>query len=235
MELIRNLETRVSKNGRKQSWGEFYCTFCKMLVKRHLGAGKQAKSCGCERYKLSSKAQKGKKRKPLTGEHKQRMRESFQGENNPFYGKNHSEEVKDKISKAKKGIKLTEEHKQKLKENHANYVGENNPMYGKYGDLSGNWINGSSFEPYGIEFNKKLKQTILERDNYKCQNPKCKIEHPKRLDVHHIDYNKMNNILENLITLCMNCHLKTNGKNNRHYWTEFYQKVMEDTENAGRT
>jgi len=82
-----------------------------------------------------------------------------------------------------------------------------------------------SFEIYPPEFNKGFKQQILERDNYTCQDPNC--EHKSNtLDAHHIDYDKKNNIPENVITLCRSCHMKTNGKNKRQYFTEFYQNIM---------
>nr|YP_010218678.1 GIY-YIG endonuclease [Morchella brunnea]UBU98382.1 GIY-YIG endonuclease [Morchella brunnea] len=50
------------------------------------------------------------------------------GENNPMYGKTHSEETQAKISASKKGIKLSEEWKAKLS---AALSGENHPLYGK--------------------------------------------------------------------------------------------------------
>ena len=94
------------------------------------------------------------------------------------------------------------------------------------GIMNPNWNNGSSFLPYPPEFNKELKQSILERDNYECQNPNC--EHlSEGLDCHHIDYDKKNNNSENVITLCDSCHSKTNGKNNRQYWIVLYQNLME--------
>ena len=96
-------------------------------------------------------------------------------------------------------------------------------MYGKYGELAPNWNNGSSFEPYSPDFNKPLKQSVLECDNYTCQNPNC--EHlSEGLDVHHINYDKKNSNPENLISLCKSCHIKTNF--NRQYYTEFYQNIM---------
>ena len=178
------------------------------------------------------------------------------GKNHPMFGKHQTEEARQKISKSnigkkawnkglvgfnagdtnpmygKKGekspmfgkygqgnpnfgSKRTEITRQKMKENHADQKGENNP----------NWNNGSSFEPYGLGFNKELKQSILERDNYTCQYPNCTEVHD-RLHVHHIDFNKKNNSPENLITLGHSCHMKTNGKNNREHWTEFYQSIM---------
>jgi group I intron endonuclease len=50
------------------------------------------------------------------------------GKNNPMYGKEHSNETKEKISKANKGLKRSEEDKLKMKEQNG---GLNNPMYGK--------------------------------------------------------------------------------------------------------
>ena len=49
------------------------------------------------------------------------------GKNNSFYGKHHTDETKSKISKANKGKKLTEEQKVKMSERNS---GENNPMFG---------------------------------------------------------------------------------------------------------
>ena len=123
-----------------------------------------------------------------------------------------TEEARQKMSKARKGRILSEETRQKIGKAK---LGENNP----------NWQNGKSFEPYGLEFNKKLKQQVLERDNYECLNPNC--EHlSEGLDCHHIDYDKKNNNLENLIILCDSCHTKTNDKKKRQYWIEFYQNIM---------
>ena len=58
-------------------------------------------------------AQKGKQH---SEEWKNLMSEKFSGEGNPFYGKHHPEETKQKISEARKGI----------------YIGEKHPFYGKH-------------------------------------------------------------------------------------------------------
>ena len=74
---------------------------------------------------------------------------------------------------------------------------------------------------YTNNFNKKLRNKIRKRDNFKCQF--CGLtqeEHfalyKRVLHVHHIDYNKKNCDEENLISLCIPCHMKTNF--NRDYW-----------------
>lgn len=62
----------------------------------------------------------------------------------------------------------------------------------------------------GINFGfANTKAYVLNRDNYKCQNPKCqcKHKHPK-LEVHHIIFkrNEGSDEATNLITLCKLCH-----------------------------
>jgi len=55
--------------------------------------------------------------------------------------------------------------------------------------------------------NLKVKQVTLFRDGFKCQwGVHCK--DVKKLVVHHIDINSKNNNIDNLITLCTDCHCK---------------------------
>ena len=56
------------------------------------------------------------------------------GENNPMYGKHHSDETKRKISENNiwNDKERCEEARKKLSENHANVKGESHPMYGKH-------------------------------------------------------------------------------------------------------
>lgn len=58
-------------------------------------------------------------------------------------------------------------------------------------------------------FNKNLKKAVKERDQYRCVL--CD-NTDKRLDVHHVDFNKHNNTLYNLATLCISCHTKITFK-----------------------
>jgi group I intron endonuclease len=59
---------------------------------------------------------------PKSEKTKRKMSIIKMGENNPMFGKKHSEETKQIMRKPK-----SEEHKQKLKENHADFSGQNNP------------------------------------------------------------------------------------------------------------
>ena len=182
-----------------------------------------------------------------TEEGKKRQSERMKGENNPFFGKHHSEKTKKKIAKTEKGKILSEETRKKIT---IALSGENNPNFGKprpeetkkkiaktekgkvvseetkkkrRGANNPNWQGGISFEPYSVDFNKQLKEFVWERDNYTCQH--CG-ETEKRICTHHIDYNKLNSDSNNLITLCESCHPKTNV--NREYWTSFFQKLIRE-------
>jgi len=89
------------------------------------------------------------------------------------------------------------------------------------------WNNGSSFEPYGLDFNNNLREFIRKRDKYICQNPNCGIPEKecfKDLISHHIDYNKRNNHPINLIALCQSCHSKSNFS--RGYWKTLYEDIQ---------
>lgn len=60
---------------------------------------------------------------------------------------------------------------------------------------------------YSMHF-KLIKKVIMQRDNNQCQFCKRHV----RLIVHHIDCDKGNNTIDNLITLCSPCHNSLHGK-----------------------
>lgn len=110
---------------------------------------------------------------------------------------------------------LTKETNQSIKKISKERLGDGNPM----------WLGGKSFEPYGIDFNNKLKRTIRKRDNQICML--CGIHREKlkkTLSVHHINYDKKCNLPQNLISLCKKCHTQTNF--NRSHWTKFFQSLL---------
>lgn len=130
------------------------------------------------------------------------------GENNPFYNKKHSEENIQHWKKSKAG-KWSYNAEQKEKQ------AKNSPKKEKHHAWKGGISNGE----YGLEFNKELKTIVKESYEYTCQLCQTKTT---ELDVHHIDYNKKNNSLTNLLPLCKKCHGKTNY--NRDYWKQLLQK-----------
>ena len=133
------------------------------------------------------------------------------GENNPFFSKTHTEEYKKWATESRKGIYIcTEEQYLKKLQNQ------------RYGEDHHFWNGGTSFEPYSPDFNNKLKRKIKERDNHTCV---CGKE-TQKLAVHHIDYDKLNSCEKNLISLCYNCHSKTNG--NREHWKRFFISIINE-------
>lgn len=88
---------------------------------------------------------------------------------------------------------------------HNSHTGENHP----------NWKGGISDNPYPLDFNDILKETVRELDGYRCI--RCGTgDNGQALSVHHIDYDKLNSDIQNLISLCRGCHTKTNY--NRRFW-----------------
>lgn len=171
------------------------------------------------------KKSKGRKH---TEEFKKRMSEFFKL-NNPMK----NPEIAKKISQIKKGVGRSNEMKRKLsetrkrkfafgeliiskkvKKKHSERMQlERNPM----------WKGGKSFEPYTSDFNNKIKKTIQKRDNKTCQLCNKK-ELNQVLVIHHLNYNKADSSLNNLIALCNSCHSKTNVR--RDYWEDFFKNKL---------
>lgn len=83
-----------------------------------------------------------------------------------------------------------------------------------------NWRGGPTIYP--LEFNNELRESIRDRDGRKCII--CYVlENTQAHDVHHIDYNKHNNKEQNLTTLCMSCHGRTNY--HRNYWKQILSHI----------
>ncbi len=106
------------------------------------------------------------------------------------------------------------------------FTGENNPNYGStamVGDGNPNWKGGIALEPYcQIWGDREYKESIKERDDFKCQNPDC-WDTSQDLVLHHIDYNKKNCHPDNLITLCVSCNIRANYR--RESWKTFYKDL----------
>lgn len=131
-------------------------------------------------------------------------------------GKHHTKETKLKISIANQGM------------NNSMYgtcrCGKDNPFYGGHHIEATkrlfSLIHGGTgipyeYSEYGFKWTPEFREQIRERDNHICQL--CEKRQGKRfLSVHHIDYNKKNLNPDNLISLCINCHVKTNY--NREFW-----------------
>ena len=155
----------------------------------------------------------GRKRPPFSEEWKRNM-SLGQKRRKP-----HSEETKRKISVShigntwgfKKGHKPSEKNikinSERMKDNKIGKKFES-------GEKHWNWKGGTS-RKFRYRFKRdtwdSVKKSILQRDNLTCQLCGNK---EKRLDVHHIiPYRvSLDNSPKNLITLCINCHIKEEHK-----------------------
>lgn len=158
-----------------------------------------------------------------TKEHIEKCRIPKIGKPSGMAGKNQTEYQKNKQSQDNKGYKNpmfgihlsgwhhTKEATERMSESK---LGERNP----------NWISDRSLFEYPDDWTETLRESIRQRDGYICFL--CEVhqdELEKKLSVHHIDYNKYNLDPKNLISLCRNCHLKTNQ--HREYWIKYFYGI----------
>jgi len=176
--------------------------------------------------KHHSKATKEKMRKSTLGHHYPNLSRAKRGK--PTWNKGLTKKTDKRIRKyANEKIGNTNGFKKGHSPWHKGKNKNNNDMLAKLAkNRSGNkswlWEGGKSFEPYGLEFNKELKELIRKRDKYRCRicgRKQLNRRHP----IHHIDYNKTNNDPKNLITLCHSHHSKTN--HNRKRWKKLLSSL----------
>lgn len=150
------------------------------------------------------------------------IRDKVRGINNPMFGKTKELHPKYKGGKPKcidcgkeiwwqskrcKKCSCSGINSHRLGKVSIRMCGKDNPMYGRTLDKNPNWQGGKSFIPYPLGWNKTFKEQVRYRDSYKCQ--RCGVsesECSRNLHVHHIDCNKDNLDLENLVSLCISCH-----------------------------
>jgi hypothetical protein len=191
-----------------------------------------------------SKETKEKIRQALLGiklplrseEHRRKISEAKKGQPSPRKGVHLSEETKQKLREANFGKRVSEETKQKISESQKGRLAWNKgktysspkQSVAMSGEGNSNWRGGISFELYSDKFTEELKESIRERDNFTCQECGIKQEemegYLKKLDIHHIDYDKHHNETINLISLCRSCHTKTGFS--REDWVKYFKQKM---------
>jgi 5-methylcytosine-specific restriction endonuclease McrA len=132
------------------------------------------------------------------------------GKNNPFFGKHHTTESKERNRSAHLGHTSNDKQKEALRLGQLSRKGKSapwarrNPQVYKPGSEHPNWCGGTK-SWRGSDW-KKIREDIKKRDDNKCV--KCKT--PKLISVHHIIPYRVskNNKPENLETLCRGCHCK---------------------------
>lgn len=174
---------------------------------------KSYNSCSVARRK-NSESNKGKigywKGKKQSIEARNKMKKAHTGPKNHMHGRSHTNEVKKLISDLNRGQRC----------------GCENP----------NWKGGIAAEPYcDAWLDKEYKESIKDRDGYKCLNPVC--VDGKYISIHHINYIKKNCKPENLITLCKSCNAKANFEREWHiswYKAIIYRRYLALQKQVGR-
>ena len=154
------------------------------------------------------------------------QRKALIGSNNPNY---RNANIEYECDNCKKKCNINRFHYSNFK-NHFCSVKCRDEHRKKYGLTAGknnpNWQDGKSFEPYNKDWTEKLKTEVRKRDNNVCKECGCtKEELGYNLHVHHIDYNKQNNVIDNLISLCNSCHTQTNF--GRKDWTNYFNNKLQ--------
>ena len=196
------------------------------MFKKHLTEEHKKRISEANRGKVSNR-----KGVFLSEETKKKMSLSHIGKHQSIESKRKESETQKRIGNkppSNKGLHFSEKHKRKISEAHKvmkkPWVSQRNKLFLMIGKKHPNWQGGKSFEPYPIDWTDRFREAIRKRDNYVCQL--CGIHQDelkgfnRKLDIHHIDYDKDNLNLNNLISLCRNCHLKTNF--NRDYWIKYF-------------
>jgi hypothetical protein len=84
--------------------------------------------------------------------------------------------------------------------------------------------------PCPPEWTPALRATIHERDGHACRL--CGARHgTRRLPVYRVDYDKQRCEPANLVTLCHDCHAKTNF-GDRVGWTALFRAMLDEAEAA---
>ena len=202
--------------------------------------------CGCgqevkrgNRFILGH-ATKGKK---FTNEHKMKISKANKGKN---LGRKLSDKTKRKIrkscigSRGPLGHKQREGHKRKIGEaNKGNHhtLGYNHTNEAKRKisiantrENNSNWQGGISLGIYCPKFNHRIRENVRDKFDRVCfLYGKNEDNNGRRLDVHHVDYNRgqgCNGHSWKLVPLCMTCHSKI-SKNNKKYWEDLILMRLE--------
>lgn len=93
-------------------------------------------------------------------------------------------------------------------------AGEDHPFFNKSrpnpkvrGALNYNWKGGGRSK-YPGSFSSALKRRVKARDAGRCRKCGNKSGAVARLEVHHLDFDRKNNKMKNLLTVCSACHAK---------------------------
>lgn len=160
------------------------------------GAKSKGRKASDETRRKMSEARKGKPKKPNSPEARARQAATLRG-------RTQDPAVNAKRSASLKGREVTETHRANLSK----------ALKGKYtGSASTNWRGGRSLNPYSADFTNYRKRQVKKRDKYICQACYRSVR-GRRSCIHHINADKQNSAMENLMLLCTSCHNKVHATN----------------------
>ena len=150
--------------------------------------------------------------------------------------RNPSEETRRKMAEAHKGMHNSEETRRKISEgNRGKYCSEETRRkiaVAQAGEKGHNWKGGVSFNPYCQRFTPKLKEKIRENFGRACfLCGKTEEANGKRLDVHHVNGDKMQGCNGKewlLVPLCRSCHSKIQHDKNKKLNDKILDKLNVD-------
>ena len=91
--------------------------------------------------------------------------------------------------------------------------------------IHGQYIGGRRPD-YGPEFTEQLCKAVRDRDEHTCALCGEKWVDGPAFAVHHINYDRSDNSMTNLITLCNSCHGKTGAKRKRSSFQHILSDMM---------
>ena len=107
---------------------------------------------------------------------------------------------------------------------HLMHDGNGCPSCARRGKNNGAWRGGWRKRDY-VGFTEGVKASVRDRDKHTCQFLDCeKVSGVNKLDVHHIDGDKKNYSITNLISLC-HAHHSSVEQNGPEEWVEFFRKL----------
>lgn len=169
-----------------------------MIAKKKIGKANKGHFVSEETKKKMSEACKGKTPYKMTNDIKNKMSKAkkgkYNGDKNPFFGKNHTEENKEKNRQAHIGLIAGEKH--------------------------WNWKGGITPENKRIRNSVQFRlwrEAVFARDNWACQ--RCKDIKGGNLNPHHIknfaQFPELRFAIDNGITFCEKCHKEFHKKYSR--------------------
>ena len=157
----------------------------------------------CCSYSCSNRFSKKNNPYPRTKEHRQKMSQAIK--NSPHEKQRQAIITFNKFRKGKTFTQIygIEKAMDLLKLYSKRIIGEKNF----------NFIDGRSYLPYPIAFNRTLKNEIKKLDQFVCVKCGISDEQCRKADslgrgltIHHVDFNKNNCSIDNLVATCRRCN-----------------------------